>query len=262
MAAPSRWHWRCTLDARRVMGFLSNRPGRRQRSSGRHALAVCAVLGVALLGAGSAAAASTPTETVQALYAEANRALGTPTSEIEVQERLPAIRMLFAKAFDFRGAARRALGDEWRTRTAAEQNDFTALFAGFVERGFVFWLVSVATIDRPRGGVAVSYLGEQIRRDRASVRTSLGARGGRQVLLDYDMVRVKTAWVVDDVTIDGISLVANYRAQFERVIRNGSYRTLVERMRERVETEIPRPAARPSTVIELDKPSPHVIPGR
>ena len=223
---------------------------------------VCATLGVVLLGWGSTVDARSPTETVQALYAEANRALGTPTSELEVQERLPAIRMLFAKAFDFRGAARRALGDEWRVRTTAEQNDFTALFAGFVERGFVFWLASVAAIDGPRGGVTVTYLGEEIAKDRASVRTTLGARGGRQVLLDYEMIQVRTAWVVDDVTIDGISLVANYRAQFDRVIRNGSYRTLVDRMRERVATEIPRPAARPPTVLDLEQPGPGVLPGR
>lgn len=223
---------------------------------------VCATLGAALLGCASAVDARSPTETVQALYAEANQVLGIPTSERQVQERLPAIRTLFAKAFDFRGAAQRALGDQWRARTAAEQKDFTALFTGFVERGFVFWLASVAAIDGLRGGVTVTYLGEEIVRDRAAVRTTLGARGGRQVLLEYGMIHRKPAWVVDDVTIDGISLVANYRAQFERVIRNGSYRALVERMRERVATEIPRPAARPSTVIEPDQPRLRVLQER
>ncbi len=205
---------------------------------------MCATLAVASPGWASIAEATSPTETVQALYAEANQVLGRPTSEREVQERLPAIRRLFARAFDFRGAAQRALGEQWRARTPAEQRDFTALFAGFVERGFVFWLASVAAIDdEPRGGVRVTYLGEDVDRDRAAVRTSLMGRGGRQVLLDYAMIRQRAAWVVDDVTIDGISLVANYRAQFHRVIRNGSYHDLVERMRERVSTEIPRPAA-------------------
>lgn len=226
------------------MRFCSRRLGRLPWASWRHSLLVCATLAVASPGWASIAEATSPTETVQALYAEANQVLGRPTSEREVQERLPAIRRLFARAFDFRGAAQRALGEQWRARTPAEQRDFTALFAGFVERGFVFWLASVAAIDdEPRGGVRVTYLGEDVDRDRAAVRTSLMGRGGRQVLLDYAMIRQRAAWVVDDVTIDGISLVANYRAQFHRVIRNGSYHDLVERMRERVSTEIPRPAA-------------------
>jgi phospholipid transport system substrate-binding protein len=189
---------------------------------------------------------------VQQLYADANRVLGRPTTESQAQERLPAIRQLFARAFDFRGAAQRALGGQWQARTTAEQNDFTSLFAGFVQRGFVFWLASVASIDGDPGGVAVTYLGEKVMKNRAEVRTSLGARGGRQVLLDYDMVYLEKAWVVDDVTIDGISLVANYRAQFDRIIRGGSYRELVERMRERTAAHLPKPAGARSTPLEPD----------
>jgi phospholipid transport system substrate-binding protein len=213
---------------------------------------LCVALATGLLARAPIAQAVTPTETLQQLYAEANRLLGRPTSETQAQERLPAIRQLFARAFDFRGAAERALGGQWQARTAAEQNDFTSLFAGFVQRGFVFWLASVASINGDPGGVAVTYLGEKVTKDRAEVRTSLGARGGRQVLLDYDMVYLKKAWVVDDVTIDGISLVANYRAQFDRVIRAGSYGDLVERMRERTATEIPKPAAARAAPVEPD----------
>ena len=180
------------------------------------------------------------------------RLLGRPTTETQAQERLPAIRQLFARAFDFRGAARRALGRQWQVRTTAEQNDFTSLFAGFVQRGFVFWLASVASIDGDPGGLAVAYLGENVMKNRAEVRTSLGARGGRQVLLDYDMIHLEKAWVVDDVTIDGISLVANYRAQFDRIIRSGSYGELVERMRERTAAHIPKPAAARAAPVEPD----------
>jgi phospholipid transport system substrate-binding protein len=210
------------------------------------------VVTTGLLTPGSVAQAATPTETVQQLYADANRVLGRPTTESQAQERLPAIRQLFARAFDFRGAAQRALGGQWQARTTAEQNDFTSLFAGFVQRGFVFWLASVASIDGDPGGVAVTYLGEKVMKNRAEVRTSLGARGGRQVLLDYDMVYLEKAWVVDDVTIDGISLVANYRAQFDRIIRGGSYRELVERMRERTAAHLPKPAGARSTPLEPD----------
>jgi hypothetical protein len=47
---------------------------------------------------------------------------------------------------------------------------------------------------------------------------------------------------VRDVTIDGLSLVTNYRAQFDRVIRSSSYRGLLDRLREKVGQDLPRPA--------------------
>jgi phospholipid transport system substrate-binding protein len=247
---------------RRLMRSFSGRVCGSRWSRRTWFFLLCVALTAGLLTRSQVADAATPTETMQQLYAEANRLLGKPTTESQAQERLPAIRQLFARAFDFRGAAERSLGGQWRARTVAEQKDFTSLFAGFVQRGFVFWLASVASIDGDRGGVTVAYLGEKVVKDRAEVHTSLGARGGRQVLLDYDMIYLKKAWVVDDVTIDGISLVANYRAQFDRVIRGASYSELVERMRERTAAEIPKPAAARATRAEPDSLGPGLLEAR
>ena len=46
-----------------------------------------------------------------------------------------------------------------------------------------------------------------------------------------------------DITIDGVSLITNYRAQFDRVMKTSSYRDLVVRIQERVGSELPRPAS-------------------
>jgi ABC-type transporter MlaC component len=114
------------------------------------------LLGVALVLAAGRAQAGPPTETLRAIYAEANAIIAAPPADAPPLERLDAIRALFSKAFDFRGAAERALGRQWKARTAAEQNDFTTLFAGFVQRGFVFWLASVAAVDDAGGGVTIN----------------------------------------------------------------------------------------------------------
>lgn len=196
---------------------------------------------VALLLAGGRAEAGPPTETLRAIYAEANAIITAPPADQPPLERLAAIRTLFSRAFDFRDAAQRALGGQWKARSAAEQSDFTALFAGFVQRGFVFWLASVAAVGE--GGVTIRYLDETIDRDRASVTTSVGRRGGREVSLDHDMVYRNRRWAVRDVTIDGIGLVDNYRAQFEHVIRTSSYPDLIDRMQIRVFGKLPTPAA-------------------
>lgn len=181
------------------------------------------------------------TDSLRATYAEANHIISDPATVARPLELFRAVRALFGTAFDFTGAAEDALGSEWRARTAIEQKEFTSLFASFVQRGFVYWLASVAAVDG--SGITVYYLGESVDQDRALVRTAIGRRGGRQVPLDHDMIYLGKRWMVRDVTIDGISLVPNYRAQFDRVIRVSSYRELLARLRGRVASELPRPAS-------------------
>ena len=187
------------------------------------------------------AEAGPPTATLQATFAQANHIIADPAMEDRPLDRILAIRALFGKVFDFRGAAEQVLGPEWKARTAVEQREFTSIFSGFVQRGFVYWLAASAEIDG--NGITVHYLGESVEHERASVRTIVVGRGGRQIRLDHWMVYQGNRWMVRDITIDGVSLVTNYRAQFDRVIRASSYRDLVVRMQERVGTELPRPAS-------------------
>jgi phospholipid transport system substrate-binding protein len=206
-------------------------------------MALRAILASLAIGAliVTTAEAGPPTSTLQATFAQANRIIADPTMEDRPLERIIAIRALFAKVFDFRGAAEQVLGPEWKARTAVEQREFTSIFSGFVQRGFVYWLAGAAEIDG--NGITVHYLGESVERDRAGVRTIIVGRGGRQIRLDHWMVYQGNRWMVRDITIDGVSLVTNYRAQFDRVIRASSYRDLVVRMQDRVGTDLPRPAS-------------------
>ena len=187
------------------------------------------------------AEAGAPTTTLQATFAQANKIIADPTLEERPLERIVAIRALFSKVFDFRGASEDVLGPEWKARTAVEQREFTSIFSGFVQRSFVYWLAAVAEIDA--NGITVYYLGESVQRDRAGVRTTIVGRGGRQIRLDHWMVYQGNRWLVRDITIDGVSLITNYRAQFDRVIKTSSYRDLVVRMQDRVGAEMPRPAS-------------------
>lgn len=208
-------------------------------------MALRAFLALATLGylLTSGVEAGAPTDTLRATFTEANTIISDPATEDRPLERLVAIRALFARVFDFRGAAEQVLGPEWKARTTVEQREFTSIFSGFVQRGFVYWLASVAEVDNNGGGITVYYLGESVERDRAAVRTAIVGRGGRQIGLDHWMVQQGNRWLVRDITIDGVSLLTNYRAQFDRVIRASSYRDLMVRMQERVGTELPRPAS-------------------
>lgn len=207
-------------------------------------VSVSIVIGLVWLLVASTGEASGPTDVLRTVFAEANKILKDPATDDRPQERLAAIRGLFSRVFDFRDAAERSLGRQWQTRSLAEQIEFTKVFAGFVQRGFVSWIASVADIDLAGPGVTVQYLGESVGRDTATVQTAILGRGGRLILLDHDMVFRDRHWMVRDVTIDGLSLVGSYRAQFEHVIRVSSYRDLVERMRARIsDSPRPQPAA-------------------
>jgi phospholipid transport system substrate-binding protein len=196
---------------------------------------------VAVLSQANLAEAGAPTEVLRGVFNDANRVLTDPATEQRPLERLVAIRALFSRVFDFRDAAERSLGRQWQARTVAEQQEFTRLFADFVQRGFVYWLASVAEVDGRAGGATVQFVSETVDRDTATVQTAILARGGRLIPLTHTLVYRNRRWVVRDVNIEGISLVANYRSQFDRVIRGSSYPQLVQLIRARIANEYPFP---------------------
>lgn len=214
---------------------------------------------VAGLGQANFAEAGAPTEMLRGVFADANRVLTDPATEQRPLERLVAIRALFSRVFDFRDAAERALGPQWQMRTAAEQQEFTRLFADFVQRGFVYWLASVAEVDGRAGGATVQFVSESVSRDTATVQVAILARGGRMIPLTHHLVYRNRGWVVRDVNIEGISLVSNYRSQFDRIIRGSSYPQLVQMIRARIASEypFPEPPAKASATVA---PLIHEIP--
>ena len=186
---------------------------------------------------------TTPTEALQQVFARADGILTDPESEDRLLERLIAIRQLVNEAFDFRGAAELASGDHWLARTTAEQEEFTRLFSGLLERGFVSRMASKASLA---GGTRIRYLDESIAADTALVLTAMVRRNGGELRLDYHLVERDGAWKIRDVAIDGVSLMANYRAQLDRVLGNASFPELLSQMRAKVgvvdQPEPPAPA--------------------
>lgn len=74
-------------------------------------------------------------------------------------------------------------------------------------------------------------LADSIDGDLATVRTRIVTQQGTEVPVDYRMLRRGDRWVVYDVSIEGVSLVANYRAQFNRIIQTSSYQALVDKLK-------------------------------
>ena len=140
-------------------------------------------------------------------------------------ERQKALREITDPMFDWAEMARRALGRHWQTRTDAERQEFVPLFRNLLARTY-------ATRIERYDGEQITYTGESIEGDQATVRTKIMDRTNRELPIDYRMVRGPDGrWLIYDVLIEGVSLVANYRPQFDQIIRTASYERLVEKLK-------------------------------
>ena len=199
--------------------------------------------------------AASPTEQLRGFFAAATRILDDPDKEGKPEERLKAIRTIVGDMFDFREAAQLSLGPEWSARTPVERVEFVRLFADLLERSFVG---GIASRIRLADGVQVSYLGESIDGALATVRTAILSKSGLELPFSYRMIERGDRWAVRDVVIDGVSLAANYRAQFVRIIQASSYGDLLRQLRARVPGTPTAPLVR--TVVEESYASAPVTP--
>jgi phospholipid transport system substrate-binding protein len=144
------------------------------------------------------------------------------------KERRTAVRKIANDIFDFNETARRSLGRHWQARTPAERDEFVQLFSDLLERSYISKVELY-------GGEKIQYLGDTIDSDQAKVQTKLLTKGGSDIPIEYRMSRKGDRWLVYDVIIEGVSLVANYRTQFNKIIQTSSYQELVKKMKNKQE---------------------------
>ena len=142
------------------------------------------------------------------------------------QERRQKVKEVIYARFDFNEMAKRSLGPQWQKRSPEEQKEFVELFTSLLEYSYI------ENID--------SYNGEKIRfvnqrqdKDFAEVNTKLINNKGQEFSLDYRLQNTNGDWKVIDVVIENISLVNNYRAQFNRLLAKSSFAELLDTMRQK-----------------------------
>jgi len=140
------------------------------------------------------------------------------------QDRRAAVRKIAHEAFDINETAQRVLARHWKDRTPAEREEFTQLFADLLERTYI------ARMDE-YGGERIKYLSEAIDGKLASVRARILTRTGTEVSVESRMNLRGDRWLIYDILIENVSLVANYRSQFDRIVRSSSYEELVRRLK-------------------------------
>ncbi len=121
--------------------------------------------------------------------------------------------------------SKRALARHWQPRTPAEREEFVKLFADLLERAYV------SRRSRTTAGEKIAYNGDTIDGDVALVKTKIITKQGTDIPVDYRMLKRNDRWLVYDVVIEGVSLINNYRTQFNKIIQTSSYQALVDRMK-------------------------------
>ena len=195
---------------------------------GRSGLASAVVLALLLVAAPGWA--GQPTDQLRTEIDRVLKVLDDPELKKEgrARERRVEVRRIANDIFDFEETARRSLARHWAPRTPAERDEFVQLFADLLERSYISKIELY-------GGEKVDYVGETIDGDQATVKTKITTRQGTEIPVDYRMHKRGDKWLVYDVIIEGVSLVANYRVQFNKIITTSSYQELVKKMRDKQE---------------------------
>jgi phospholipid transport system substrate-binding protein len=192
------------------------------------------MLCVSLFFASSGCAANSPLELIQSGTDRALKILRTAQSGAGpgLRERRAEILQIVDEYFDFGEMAKRALGRPWKDQSPQKQQEFVDLFKQLIFNNYV-GRVETYTGTNER----VVYDQEKIEGEYALVKTRVLDYKHTNVQLDYRLRLIKGNWKVYDVIVEGVSLVENYRGQFNSILASKPFDALLSQLREKVADE-------------------------
>lgn len=150
-----------------------------------------------------------------------NPALKSPAKS---EERKRQISSAVGDRFDWEEMARRALAIYWAQRTPDEKKEFVQLFRDLLERAYM---------DKVQGysGEKVIYEGDSVDGDYGLVRVKILTSAQKEIPLEYRLLRRGSNWLVYDFSVEGISMINNYRSQFNSILTKSSFQELLKRLK-------------------------------
>jgi len=143
------------------------------------------------------------------------------------QERIERLKEVLDPIFDYDEMAKRALGPQWRRRTPAEQEEFVKLFRDFLER---IYSDKVNLYERQK----VIFGRETIEKNFAEVESTMVNTKGEEISVVYRLRRADGKWKVYDALVENVSIINNYRSQFDRILSKHSFDELKKLLRDKV----------------------------
>jgi phospholipid transport system substrate-binding protein len=155
----------------------------------------------------------------------ADPALKAPSKTAEREKR---IRQAVDERFYWEEMARRSLATHWAKRTPEERKEFVGLFANLLERTYMKKVEDYS-------GEKVLYEKENQEGEYAAVKVKIISNKNRDIPVEYRLKKEGNGWLIYDVSIEGVSLVNNYRSQFNSILLQSSFENLVKKLREKAE---------------------------
>ena len=141
-------------------------------------------------------------------------------------QRRQRLRQIIGTRFDFEEMAKRSLGANWRRVSREEQQRFVQLFTSLLEKSYADQIESY-------NGEKIAYGREKVANDRAEVDSKIVTQKGQEFSLNYKLRSAGGDWKVYDVVIEDISLVNNYRSQFNRLLAKNTFADLLKKLEEK-----------------------------
>lgn len=166
---------------------------------------------------------ATPTELVKKTVDEVVRIVSDKEMKKNETKRRQALKKSISVIFDYSEMAKRSLGKHWNVRTAEEKKHFSELFANLLENSYASKIESY-------NNEKIVYVKEIVETDHAEIKSKVVTAARDEFTLDYRMMNHNGKWMVYDVVIEGVSLVSNYRSQFNKIITTNGYEHLVKKL--------------------------------
>src|SRR5215510_6814855 len=170
--------------------------------------------------------ADSPTVQIKSTVDQVIQILTNPQlqGEGKKQERRKRLREAIFVRFDFQQMAQRTLGAHWQRRTPEEQTEFIKVFSDLLEQTYVDKIESY-------NNEKFIYTNERIDGSYAEVGGKMRNSKGEEFTINYKLHRAGEDWRVYDLVIENVSLVNNYRSQFNRILSNSTYDELISKIK-------------------------------
>src|SRR6202167_6472472 len=159
--------------------------------------------------------------------------------QISAPDRERKLRAIAESHFDFAEMSRSAIGYHWKTLTPAQQAEFVPLFTTFIEDAYLARIesYSVEKINQQIKSSLIQFTRQtNDGTDYAEVFSTVALQDQQKPIeVNYLMRHDGDEWKIYDITIDAITVIANYRNQFSRVLNNDGYDKLVSLIRQKTQ---------------------------
>ena len=159
--------------------------------------------------------------------------------QISPPDRERKLRGIAESHFDFQEMAKSTIGYHWKTLTPAQQSEFVPLFTTFIEDAYLSRIesYSVEKVNQQIQSSMIQFVKETSNGpDYAEVYSTVVLKDRKDpIAVNYLMRNNAGEWKIYDITIDAISVIANYRNQFNRVLNNDGYDKLVSIIRQKIQ---------------------------